>query len=154
MWIFEVAMKMWMRLRSACLYCLRDRFDGFEVAIGCDRETGLDDVDTQARELVGDLELLGDVERNAGRLLAVSQGRVEDSYRVHLIHLRCLFSGIEKPPGRVARRVESASTYVGSRLHKEEAQVCGGRFLTHTSIQYDDSGGQGQTMNRHRASNA
>ena len=36
----------------------------------------------QARELVGDLELLAGVERDAGRLLAVAQRRVEDQYSV------------------------------------------------------------------------
>ena len=56
----------------------RDRLDGLEVAGRGDREAGLDDVDVQPRELVGDLELLGGVERDARRLLAVAQGRVED----------------------------------------------------------------------------
>jgi len=35
---------------------------------------------------VGDLELLGGVQRDAGRLLAVAQRRVEDQYAVLLIH--------------------------------------------------------------------
>ena len=58
------------------------RLDGLEVAGRGDREAGLDDVDAQARELVGDLELLAGVERDAGRLLAVAQRRVEDQYSV------------------------------------------------------------------------
>ena len=37
----------------------RDRLHGLEVARRRDREAGLDHVDAQARELVGDLELLG-----------------------------------------------------------------------------------------------
>ena len=62
---------------------LGDRLDRLEVAVGRDREAGLDHVDPEARELLGDLELLGDVERDAGRLLAVSQCRVEDQHPVH-----------------------------------------------------------------------
>ena len=101
MWIFEVAMNTWMRGRvgvphgfpravdvleagarqpgdDRAAHRLGDRLDRLEVAVGRDREAGLDHVDAEARELLGDLELLGDVERDAGRLLAVSQGRVED----------------------------------------------------------------------------
>ena len=55
-----------------------DRLHGLEVARRGDREAGLDDVDAQARELVRDLELLGRVQRDARRLLAVAQGGVED----------------------------------------------------------------------------
>src|SRR5205814_8582177 len=58
----------------------RDRLHGLEVAGRGDREAGLDDVRAQPRELVRDLDLLHAVERDAGRLLAVAQGRVEDSY--------------------------------------------------------------------------
>ena len=79
-----------------------------------DREPGLDDVDPEARELLGDLELLADVERDAGRLLAVPQGRVEDLDVFHGVVLRgrCrACSSNEKPSGRKARRV-AASTYV------------------------------------------
>jgi len=47
-----------------------------------DREAGLDDVHAEPRELLGDLELLGGVQRDAGRLLAVAQRRVEDQYSV------------------------------------------------------------------------
>ena len=54
--------------------------DGFEVARRGDREAGLDDVHAQARELLGDLQLLLLVERDPGRLLAVAQRRVEDLY--------------------------------------------------------------------------
>ena len=65
------------------LHRLGDGLDRLEVAVAGDREPGLDDVDPEARELVGDLELLADVERDAGRLLAVPQGRVEDQDLVH-----------------------------------------------------------------------
>ncbi len=43
-----------------------DRPDAVEVALGGDREAGLDDVDPQARELLGDLQLLGDVQEMPG----------------------------------------------------------------------------------------
>jgi hypothetical protein len=61
-----------------------DGLDRVEVAGRGDREPGLDDVHAQARELLGDLELLGRVERDARRLLAVAQRRVEqqDAVRV------------------------------------------------------------------------
>ena len=61
-----------------------DGVDGFEVAIGRDRETRLDDIDAKGLELARDLELFGLCEGGAGRLLAVAQGRVEDAYRVHI----------------------------------------------------------------------
>ena len=51
---------------------------GLEVTGRGDREAGLDHVDPQARQLLGDLDLLGRVQRDPGRLLAVPQGRVED----------------------------------------------------------------------------
>ena len=74
-----------------------DRLYGLEVAGARDREAGLDDVDAQAGELVGDLELLGRVERDAGRLLAVAQRGVEDQYSVGVhacLLLRRIFSGL------------------------------------------------------------
>ncbi len=55
-----------------------DRLDRLEVAGRGDREAGLDHVDAEARELLCDLDLLLRVQRDAGRLLAVSQRRVED----------------------------------------------------------------------------
>ena len=131
MWIFEVAMNTWMRgaigvanrfPRAVDIleagagepgddrapHRLGDRLDGVEVAVGGDREAGLDHVDPEAGELLGDLQLLGDVERDAGRLLAVSQCRVEDLDRVHVASPRgCRgFGATKNPPGRSARRVE------------------------------------------------
>ena len=52
--------------------------DRLEVAGRGDREAGLDHVDAEARQLLGDLDLLAGVQRDAGRLLAVAQGGVED----------------------------------------------------------------------------
>ena len=55
-----------------------DGLHGLEVALAGHREPGLDVVDTHPGQLLGDLELLGHVERDARRLLAVAQRRVED----------------------------------------------------------------------------
>ena len=105
MWMSEVETKVWMRGRSASrtasharstsvgigarqagdhgsMDLAGDRLHGLEVAGRGDREARLDDVDAQARELVGDLELLGRVQRDARRLLAVAQRGVEDQYSV------------------------------------------------------------------------
>ena len=56
----------------------RDRLHRLEVAGRGDREAGLDHIDAQPRELVGDLQLFLLVQRDSRRLLAVAQGRVED----------------------------------------------------------------------------
>ncbi len=55
-----------------------DRLHGFEVTLAGHRESGLDVVDTHPGQLLGDLELLGDVEGDPRRLLSVTQGCVED----------------------------------------------------------------------------
>jgi hypothetical protein len=57
---------------------LADLGHRLEVAIGGDREAGLDDVDTQLIEHFGDLQLFLEIHRRAGRLLAVAQRRVEN----------------------------------------------------------------------------
>src|SRR5262245_12487712 len=67
-----------------------DRLHGLEVAVAGDREARLYDVDAQSRELLGDLQLLGGVQRDARRLLAVSQGGVEDDDSV--VHVASSFS--------------------------------------------------------------
>ena len=61
-----------------------------------DRETGLDDVDTQGIELTGELELLRRAQREPRRLLAVAQRGVEDPY---------LFLCHSPPPGSRSRAV-------------------------------------------------
>ena len=67
------------------VHLLGDPLYGLEVARRGDRESSLDHVDAEPRELLRDLQLLGGVERDARRLLAVSQGGVEDddAIRVH-----------------------------------------------------------------------
>ena len=60
------------------VHLLGDPLYGLEVAGRRDRESSLDHVDAEPRELLRDLQLLGGVERDARRLLAVSQRGVED----------------------------------------------------------------------------
>ena len=55
-----------------------DGLHRLEVALAGHREAGLDVVDPEPGQLLGDLELLGRVEGDARRLLAVAQGGVED----------------------------------------------------------------------------
>ena len=147
MWMSLVEMKVWIRGRSESLTAFQaasmsctlrageagdhraldlagDRLDGLEVARRGDREAGLDDVDAEARELLRDLELLLRVERDAGRLLAVAQRRVEDPYSVrlarvlsamsfpsfllHLFLLACGFAAATRYSPRGGRRGEVA----------------------------------------------
>ena len=56
----------------------RDLADRLEVAGAGGREAGLDDVDPEIGQRVRDLDLLRDGHRRAGRLLAVTEGRIED----------------------------------------------------------------------------
>ena len=91
-----------------------DRLNGLEVARRGDREAGLDDVDAEPRELVRDLELLGRVQRDARRLLAVAQRRVEDQYSVWIHVVSFLVSrsygftrdrfAASRPPARYSPR--------------------------------------------------
>ncbi len=62
-----------------------DGLNGLEVTRRCDRETRLDHIDPQPRELLGDLQLFLLVQRDARRLLAVAQRRVEYQHAVGLI---------------------------------------------------------------------
>ena len=55
-----------------------DATAGLEVAGAADGEAGLDDVDAETGELMGDLDLLVHVERETRCLLSVAQGGVED----------------------------------------------------------------------------
>ena len=70
------------------LHLAGDVADGLEVVLGGDREAGLDDVDAELVERSGEAELLLVAEREAGGLLAVAEGRVEDDdagdWRFHL----------------------------------------------------------------------
>src|SRR5215208_1540682 len=73
------------------VHLARDRAHRLEVTRRGDREAGLDDVDAEAGELVCDLELLGGVQRDARRQLAVAQRGVEDDDPV-VVHVACSFS--------------------------------------------------------------
>src|SRR4030095_11804582 len=79
------------------VHLARDRLHRLEIARRGDREAGLDDVDAEPRELVGDLELLLLVERDPGRLLPVAQGRVEDLYSVLLGSVHVVRGSLFRP---------------------------------------------------------
>src|SRR5215469_1499925 len=119
MWTGEVEMKVWMRPRSAGLIASPQRSMSIcparerphttprlvrlairpaEIALGRDRETGLDDVDAHVVKQFGDLELFLVGHGGAGRLLAIAQGGVEDNDAVLLGlwlrgHGNCSFFG-------------------------------------------------------------
>ena len=57
---------------------LGDRLDALEIAGRGDREAGLDHVDAEVGQRLGHAQLLVQVHREAGRLLAVAQRGVED----------------------------------------------------------------------------
>ena len=67
-----------------------DLLDRVEVARRGDREAGLDDVDAEARQLLGDLELLGSVQRVPGdcspsrRVVSNSRTRFGSSGKVDM----------------------------------------------------------------------
>src|SRR5204863_1192645 len=64
------------------LEALGDLGDGVEIALGSNREAGLDDVHTHGVEEVGNLLLLLEGHGGAGALLAVAQRGVEDEHLV------------------------------------------------------------------------
>ena len=63
---------------DGALHLARDGLHRLEVAGAGGREAGLDHVHAQTHELVGDLELLADVEADARGLLAVAEGGIEE----------------------------------------------------------------------------
>ncbi len=67
-----------------------DGLDGCEIAVADDREAGLDDIDLQARQLPGDLQLFAQVHGSARALLAVAKGGVKDGYAI-IFHI---FGGV------------------------------------------------------------
>jgi hypothetical protein len=109
-------------------HALGDGLDGLEVTRAGDREAGLDDVDAEMGELLGDLELLGHVQRDAGRLLAVPQRGVEDPYFVHL-GLPHPFFGFRQRKTSPARRHEEASASTGRRSQLGKEQALGAQLL-------------------------
>ncbi len=69
---------------------LGDGGDGREVALGGHGEAGLDDVHAQVFKGMGHGELLLRGHRAAGRLLAVAEGGVKESYVIWIHELACL----------------------------------------------------------------
>ena len=55
----------------------RDALDGRQLAGAGGGKPGLDDIDTEARELLGDLQLLRAGQAHTGALLAVAKGCVK-----------------------------------------------------------------------------
>jgi len=68
-----------LNLLRNCLYSLRITMTG-------DWETGLNHVDTKPSELLRYFKLLDCVQRDARRLLTVSEGRVKDQYAIAVLH--------------------------------------------------------------------
>ena len=102
------------------IYRPRDRLYRLEVALAGDGEPGLDHVDAEPGQLLRDLELLGHVERDARRLLAVAQRGVEDRHSFgHGLCLSCWCEGNKKPLGPEAREV-GANAGGRSPLGKQE----------------------------------
>jgi hypothetical protein len=88
---------------------LGDRPHRLEVAGRGDREARLDDVDAQPRELLRDLELLGAVEADPRRLLAVAQGGVEEDDPLAVFrHVVVPFSCSSRVP--FVSRLQAAAT--------------------------------------------
>ncbi len=111
----------WMRARPVILgpFDLRgDAADGLEVPLGGDREPGLDYVHLQAGELAGYLYLLLYGQGDARRLLAVTEGGVEDLYSTH----------VSRPPtfGNLSKRCDSGLVAADSRLDTGAGNSPGG----------------------------
>ena len=98
------------RARQAADHRPLDRFghgaDRLGVAGRGGGEAGLDDVDAEVAQRLGDLHLVGRVHAEAGRLLAVAQGGVEDQDAVVVRLVRCPFTGRMRrlPDGMAPRR--------------------------------------------------
>ena len=69
---------------------LGDRGHGRRVTGRRDRESRLDHVHSQPGELMRDLQLLLDVQRDPGRLLPVAQGRVEYEHALRVLTVLCV----------------------------------------------------------------
>ena len=65
---------------DGAIYFVGDALDGLEVAGGAGGEAGFDDVHLQAGQLAGDLHLFVNGHADAGGLLAVAQGGIQEFY--------------------------------------------------------------------------
>ena len=59
---------------------------GLKVLVGGHRKAGLDNIDAQPRQLVGDFELFPHCQRGTGRLLGIPQGGVKNIYAICIRH--------------------------------------------------------------------
>ena len=114
-----------------------DRLHRLEVAGRGDREAGLDHVDPESRQLLGDLELLLGVQGDARRLLAIAQRRVEDQYSVRVLGnghvrscrnlvLRLLGAGLAATCGR-PRAIPPGGGGGEAKAELERSRTTGGR---------------------------
>ena len=70
---------------------LGNSFNGRKVSRRGRRKPGLNDVYTQTRELVGNLQFLRSIQTTAWRLFAIAQGRIKNVYFPHdAFSLRCI----------------------------------------------------------------
>ena len=108
------------------LHGARDRLHGFEITGRGDRKARLDHVDPEPRELLRDLQLLLRVQRDAGRLLPVTQGRVEDQYSAWVLGLahvtpKCL--GLDVFSVLVSRLRAAAHALFPPRGEEEKSEI-------------------------------
>ena len=88
-----------------------DGLDGFEVLLGGDGETGLDDVDVQFLELLGDSQFFRERHGGAGTLFAVAQSGVKNLDVIFFSH--CFF-----PFVRLCSRILGAKAFWAFALGK------------------------------------
>ena len=65
-------------------YFFSYRADCFKIAGRSHRETGFDNIHTKIFQLPGDFQFFLNIQRSAGRLFAVSQGRIENNDFIHI----------------------------------------------------------------------
>ena len=61
----------------------RDGLDRFKIALGTNREPRFDDIDAHRFEMPGDFDFFQERERRAGRLLTITQRRIENLDGIH-----------------------------------------------------------------------
>jgi hypothetical protein len=104
-----------------------DGLDRLEVTGRRYGEPGFDHVDSEPRQLVGDLELLLLVQRDARRLLAVAERRVEDLYSVVSVAVHVVPSASSVLPGLLGLRLGGRHALFPPKGEKEKSQVGGAR---------------------------
>jgi hypothetical protein len=109
--------------RRAAAHGLGHLANRLEVVVGGDRKAGLDHVDAELGQLFGEGDLLGDVHREPGRLLAVAQSGIENddfSHGLPQIRFRIAWTGLSGEPARILLAVP---------LRKQQSREPQGRRL-------------------------